>query len=166
MPATRRNISIFPRDVSSRSVRRSSSKEKGPGTPGLLLSGFAGRHGLIVTFDPLGLDRPLLIIPAELAVGMKRPVRIVDSPPRQGNEICFTVFEDGFGLFNIAQKANGHGGNVGALAHRLGKRHLIGRGRLDTTPGEAAARAIDGVDAERLQLPRESNAVLDLPAIG
>ena len=83
----------------------------------------------------------------------------------EGDEIRVPIHQYGFGLARLDDGAHRHGGDIGATAHRGREIHLIARTDLAGTQRDrarhAAGRAVDHIDAARLQFLRKGDAVLD-----
>src|SRR5690606_34251203 len=77
--------------------------------------------------------------------------------------------QDRLGLAGMDDDADGHGPHAGIRLESLGIRHLVAVVRRGTGAGaaeDAAAAAVDDVDADPAELAGERDAVLELPAGG
>ena len=77
-----------------------------------------------------------------------------------GDEIGIAIHQYSFGLPRFDDGAHRHGGDLGAAAHRRREIHLIARADLAGAQRDrtrhAARRAVDHIDAARLQFLRET----------
>ena len=96
---------------------------------------------------------------------MERPVGIAQHLAREQNQIGLAVADDLVGLGGAGDHADGGGRNFGLAADPRRERNLIARADRDLRLLDIAARgAVDRIDAEPLQLPRERDRLLEVPA--
>ena len=102
---------------------------------------------------------------------MRRPVRVVERLAADRDQVGTARLQRLLRLLGREDQADRHGLDAGFLANAFGEGNLEPRhsrhqrlGRRGRRAEDAAGRAVDDIDAERLQLARKGDGVVEAPA--
>jgi len=99
---------------------------------------------------------------------MRRPIGIPHELARQGDEVAAALGEITFRLRRFGDQTDRHGGNASLMAYAIGERHVIAgharHHRERQRPLNAAGRAVNNVDAARLELACQHDCIVQRPS--
>src|SRR5215469_13368226 len=112
----------------------------------------------------LVLCRPLDVVPEDVG-GMKRPIRLAQKLARQHHSVGLTDPDDVVSLYELANHADGNGGDLCFAADPFRKWNLISRSERNFYPWQdSPGRAVNQVCSQAFQYSGQRNGVIDAPA--